>query len=226
MERVIRPAAPARAAVVGELRLCAGTLVVEQPDQVLLDYLDVRNGYAYPAYDRLETNGSAELVDGDLLAPALIGVHIDEGRFALLREMLPALEAVADLPAVPLQDADEDHVLCVAGLFGILDEPRYAGRGVRGTVVSKVLHRKRPDLIPLYDSRIFEAYTAPGVIPRSPHHSWQQFMDMLCTQMRDDLQAEAAAFDELERLAAAEGTPVSQLRILDILVWRTADTWQ
>jgi hypothetical protein len=50
VERVIRPAAPgARAAAVGELRLCAGTLAVEHPDQVLLDYLDVRNGYAYPA---------------------------------------------------------------------------------------------------------------------------------------------------------------------------------
>ena len=61
-----------------------------------------------------------------------------------------------------LEDADDDHVMCVAGLFGILDEPRYAGRGVRGTIVSKVLHRKRPDLVPIYDSRIFEAYTAPG----------------------------------------------------------------
>jgi hypothetical protein len=30
------------------LRLCAGTLVVEHPDQVLLDYVDVRNGYAFP----------------------------------------------------------------------------------------------------------------------------------------------------------------------------------
>jgi hypothetical protein len=207
------------------LRLCAGTLVVEHPDQVLLDYLDVRNGYAYPAYDRLVTNGSPELVDGDLLAPLLIGAHLDGGRFSLLREMMPALEAVADLPTVPLESADEDHVMCVAGLFGILDEPRYAGKGIRGTIVSKVLHRKRPDLVPLYDSRIFEAYTAPGAIPRSPHLSWQQFMAMLCTQMRDDLQAEAAAFAELERLAAEQDTPVTPLRILDILVWRTADTW-
>ena len=199
--------------------------MVEHPDQVLLDYLDVRNGYAYPAYDRLVTNGSAELVDGDLLAPALIGVHIDAGRFSLLREMLPALEAVADLPAVPLHDADEDHVLCVAGLFGILDEPRYAGRGVRGTVVSKVLHRKRPDLVPLYDSRIFEAYTAPGALPRSTDRAWADFIADLCRQMRDDLQAESAAFDALEQLAADEGHPVTRLRILDILVWRTADLW-
>jgi hypothetical protein len=226
VERVIRPAAPgARAAAVSELRLCAGTLVVEHPDQVLLDYLDVRNGYAYPAYDRLVTNGSAELVDGDLLAPALIGVHIDAGRFLLLQEMLPALEAVADLPAVPLHEADEDHVLCVAGLFGILDEPRYSGRGVRGTVVSKVLHRKRPDLVPLYDSRIFEAYTAPGALPRSTDRAWADFIADLCRQMRDDLQSEAEAFDALEELAAQEGHPLTRLRILDILVWRTADLW-
>ena len=199
--------------------------MVEHPDQVLLDYLDVRNGYAYPAYDRLITNGTAELVDGDLLAPALIGVHIDAGRFSLLREMLPALEAVADLPHVPLHEADEDHVLCVAGLFGILDEPRYAGRGVRGTVVSKVLHRKRPDLVPLYDSRIFEAYTAPGALPRSTDRAWADFIADLCRQMRDDLQAESEAFDALEQLAAEEGSPVTRLRILDILVWRTADLW-
>ena len=225
-ERVIRPATR-QAEVTGmpAMHLCAGTLQVEHPDQVLLDYLDVRNSYAYPAYDTLETNSSTSLVDGDLLAPMLLGAHVDASRFALLREMLPALEAVADLPEVLLQDADDDHVLCVAGLFGILDEPRYAGRGIRGTIVSKVLHRKRPELVPLYDSRIFEAYTAPGAIPRSTDHAWQQFMALLCTQMRDDLQAEAAAFTALEELAAAEGTPVTQLRILDILVWRTADAW-
>ena len=207
------------------MRLCAGTLTVDHPDQVLLDYLDVRNGYAYPSYDRLVTNGSAELVDGDLLAPALMGAHVDTGRFSLLREMLPALEAVADLPAVALQDADDDHVLCVAGLFGILDEPRYAGRGIRGTIVSKVLHRKRPDLVPIYDSRIFEAYTAPGGIPRTTDRSWQDFMELLCMQMREDLQTEAEAFTALQQLAADEGHTVTQLRILDILVWRTADVW-
>lgn len=228
--RVIRPASVGGATavaepVIPEMRLCAGTLVVEHPDQLLLDYLDVRNGYAYPAYDNLVTNGSSRLVDGDLLAPLLLGAHLDPGRFSLLREMLPALEAVADLPPVAMQDADEDHVMCVAGLFGILDEPRYSGSGIRGTVVSKVLHRKRPDLVPLYDSRIFEAYTAPGAIPGGTDRPWQQFMALLCTQMRDDLNAEVDAFAALEELAAGEGSPVTRLRILDILVWRAAEAW-
>ncbi len=207
------------------LKLCAGTLLVEHPDDVLLDYVDVRNGWSYPAYDMLETNGSATLVDGDLLAPTLMGVHVDGGRFSLLREMMPWLAAVAELPAVALEDADDDHVLCVAGLFGILDEPRYAGRGVRGTIVSKVLHRKRPDLVPIYDSRIFEAYTAPGVISRY-ERSWQDFIALLCGQMREDLRAEAEAFGELQEAAADAGAELTRLRILDILVWRTAGSWQ
>ena len=37
------------------IKLCAGTLEVEHPDDVLLDYVDVRNGYSYPAYDLLTT---------------------------------------------------------------------------------------------------------------------------------------------------------------------------
>ncbi len=207
------------------LRLCAGTLEVEHPDQVLLDYLDVRNGYAYPSYDRLVTNGAATLVDADLLAPALIGAEVDRGRFSLLREMLPALGGIGSLPAVPLEEASDELVEQVADLFAVLDQAPYAGKGVRGTIISKVLHRKRPDLVPLYDSRIFESYTAPGCIERSVHRTWREFMALLCGQMREDLQAESAGFDELVVVAGDSGALLTRLRILDILVWRTADAW-
>jgi hypothetical protein len=211
------------------LTLCAGTLQVDHPDQVLLDYLDVRNGYAYPAYDRLVTNGSATLVDGDLLAPSLIGAEVDRGRFLLLREMLPELSAVVELPPVRIEEASDDVLAQVAGLFAVLDRAPYAGKGVqsgiRGTILSKVLHRKRPDLVPLYDSRIFESYTAPGALERSTHRTWREFMALLCGQMRADLQAESEAFDELVGVAGDAGALLTRLRILDILVWRTADSW-
>ncbi len=116
---------------VDSVRLCAGSLLVEQPEELLLDYLDVRNGYAYPSYDRLVTNGSAELVDGDLLAPALIGTEVDRGRFRLLRELMPRLAGVADVPSVGLDEADDPVVERVAELFAVLDEAPYAGRGRR-----------------------------------------------------------------------------------------------
>ena len=207
------------------LRLCAGTLVVEHPDQVLLDHLDPRNGYAVTAYDRLVTNGSAVLVDGDLLAPNLIGTEVDRDRFLLLRELVPRLAGVADLPPVGLHEADDAAVDAVAELFAVLDEAPYAGRGVRGTILSKVLHRKRSDLVPLYDSRIFESYTAPGAVERSAHRSWRDSMTLLLRQMRADLQAETAAFDELVAVTAGAGQPLTRLRVLDVLVWRAAEAW-
>lgn len=207
------------------LHLCAGTLEVEHPDQVLLDQLDVRNGYALPAYDQLVTNGSAVLVDGDLLAPNLIGTEVDRGRFLLLRELMPHLKGIADLPPVALHDADDDVIEAVAQLFAVLDEAPYAGKGVRGTIISKVLHRKRPDLVPLYDSRIFESYTAPGAIERSAHRSWRESMTLLLSQMRADLQNEEKAFTELVGVASGAGVGLTRLRILDVLVWRTAEAW-
>ena len=209
--------------------LCGGTLQVDHPDAVLLDYVDVRNGFAYPSYDRLETNGQTSLVDADLLAPNLIGAEVDRGRFALLREMLPDLAGISRLPDTPMETASDADLEQVADLFAVLDRPPYAGTGshspVRGTILSKVLHRKRPDLVPLYDSRIFESYTAPGAIPRSAHRTWREFMLVLCQQMRADLQGEQAAFTHLQEQAADAGAVVSPLRILDILVWRTADAW-
>ncbi len=208
------------------VRLCAGTLEVEHPDQLLLDYLDARNGYAFTAYDGLVTNGSAELVDGDLLAPNLIGTEVDRDRFLLLRELMPRIAGVAELPGVALQDASDGEIAEVAALFAVLDDAPYAGRGgVRGTILSKVLHRKRPDLVPLYDSRIFESYTAPGAIERVAHRSWRASMTLLLQQMRDDLQREAAAFDELDAVASGAGARLTRLRVLDVLVWRTAEAW-
>lgn len=207
------------------VELCRGTLQVEHPDQVLLDHLDVRNGYAYPAYDRLVTNGGPVLVDGDLLAPNLIGAEVDRARFLLLRELMPRIAGVADLPPVALQDAGDEVLREVAALFAVLDDAPYAGRGVRGTILSKVLHRKRPDLVPLYDSRIFESYTAPGVIERSMGRSWRESITLLLEQMRADLQAEATAFAELVALTEDLEAPLTRLRVLDVLVWRTAEAW-
>ena len=132
---------------------------------------------------------------------------------------------MADLPPVALQDADDAVVAQVADLFAVLDRAPYAGKGVRGTIISKVLHRKRPDLVPLYDSRIFESYTAPGALPRAHDRGWQDFMGALLQQMREDLRAEAAAFDALEKLGIEAGAPMTRLRALDVLVWRTADAW-
>ena len=206
------------------LHLCAGTLVVDDPDELMETYLDPAGGYAYPAYDELVTNSAPTLVDGDLLAPSLLGAHVDLARFQLLRTMLPDLSAgLAALPPTALADTDDEGIALVARCFADLDHPRYSGHGVRGTILSKVLHRKRPDLVPLYDSRIWTAYTAPGAVVRSGKRSWVDFMTLLCAQMRADLQAESAEFARLVGVAAESGATLTPLRLLDILVWMSSE---
>lgn len=206
------------------MQLCGGTLMVEEPEDLLLAYVEPDGAYAYPAYDTLVTNGSAELVDGDLLAPSLLGAHVDYARFVLLKRMLPSIcDAMAALPPTPLEETDDAGIAAVARCFAVLDEPIYTRAGARGTIVSKVLHRKRPDLIPLYDSRIWTAYTVSGAIGRGSHRPWVEVMQALCHSMRADLRHNAAEFAALRKAAAAHGADVTPLRILDILVWMSSE---
>ena len=206
------------------MQLCGGTLHVEDPEDLLLAYVEPDGAYAFPAYDELVTNGTADLVDGDLLAPSLLEAHVDYARFVMLKRMLPALQrGMAELPGTALQDTDDAGIARVARCFSVLDEPVFAGKGVRGTIVSKVLHRKRPDLIPLYDSRIWTAYTATGAVPRSTRRSWVEFMQLLCHAMQNDIRHNRAEFDALQKAASDNGARLTLLRILDILVWMSSE---
>jgi len=203
-----------------DMKLCGGTLVVDEPQECLLDYVNPTSGYAFANYDTLVTNGSPLLVDGDLLAPSLLDAPVDSARFSVLHRMYPTLrDRLAALPGVALEDADDAAIRAVAGCFDLLDDRVYERQGVRGTIVSKVLHRKRPDLVPLYDSRIFAAHTAPGAIPRSSDRTWVDFMVLFCRQLRDDIRGNHAEFLALQEAAADTGATVTLLRIHDILVW-------
>jgi hypothetical protein len=208
----------------GDMQLCGGTLHVEEPEDLLLAYVEPDGAYAYPAYDTLVTNGGPELVDGDLLAPSLLGAHVDYARFVLLKRMLPSLrEGLAGLPDTPLEDTDDAGVVAVARCFAALDEVRFSRAGARGTIVSKVLHRKRPDLVPLYDSRIWTAYTVSGAIGRGSHRPWVEVMQALCHAMRSDLANNRAEFVTLQKAAAGQGAELTLLRILDVLVWMSSE---
>ncbi len=209
------------------LLLCGGALEVPDAEAILLEYVDPASDTSYPAYDRLVTNGSDQLVDADLLAPGLLQAPVDRSRFRVLSGMLPALQRVGSLPKVALQDAGDDDIAAVAQLFDVLDNDLYRRGGVRGTIVAKVLHRKRPDLVPLYDSRIFAAYTVAAVERAGERdRSWVSVMDELCRSMRSDLQEQADAFERLSAVARDAGAELTWLRILDIVVWRSAADWQ
>jgi hypothetical protein len=179
--------------------------------------------FAYPSYDDYATNGDANrLCDGDLLAPVLLNVDVPIEAFAGLRAIRKELEAA--LVVVPrnvdIIAASNDAIELVGNLYSILDSEELRPRLVQGVTLAKVLHRKRPDLIPLYDQnvdRVYRGEDAP-ILP-AKDRSWVEFMRLLAEAMRNDLNSRLEVWDELTRLAPADGPRVSRLRALDIVAW-------
>ncbi len=205
-----------------ELRL--GGLVVRRQDALAhaTSYLTRGHGWAYPWYDGFDAQHAAgPLVDADLLAPLLLNVNrISISTYAALQAVLPRLQAALDniSPALSLADANPDQVADVGELFAVLDDPGVPG--ARGTVLSKMLHRKRPALIPLYDEQVRRVYQdspdAP-VPPAADPRPWQEFWALFSLAVQADLQRELPFWQQIAALAPRP--PITPLRALDIVAW-------
>lgn len=185
-------------------------------------YLTRGTGWSYPSYDGFDaTRSTGPLNDADLLAPVLLNV----GRTYSI-ELYEALQAASArlntlIDQIPvsarLAEATEDELTIIGDLFASLDG---AGiRGARGTVLAKVLHRKRPGFIPLYDNQVHRVYVGPKPFPiqRARTRSWREFMIEFSRAVRDDLQAEADFWSQV--VALAVDPPITDLRALDIVAW-------
>jgi hypothetical protein len=103
----------------------------------------------------------------------------------------------------------------LARLCGILDD--YKANPVSLTKLSKILHRKRPELIPLYDENIRVCYTRIGMIPHAKDRSWEDFSKLLLPAIQHDL---VRQMDKWREIAALAPNPaISPLRALDIIRW-------
>lgn len=184
-------------------------------------YLTDGHGWAYPSYDGYDVGRAAgPLVDTDLLAPLLLNVNrISIRTYERLIEALPQLQDGLDrIPTDwPLADAGAEDLDRLGVLFGVLDG---AGiKGVRATTLSKLLHRKRPGFIPLWDQNVRRVYIGEADLQIRPvkGRSWQQLMPIFATKVQDDLKRESAFWDQIVSLAP--GPAITPLRALDIVAW-------
>ena len=209
------------------LILARGTREVFDPTSLVEDYLDVvrprRRRFSWPFYDSLVTNGRSDvLVTGDYLAPALLGARVNADVMAgLVSLQQPLQEALAGLPPVEhLSDATDADCDVVAGLWAVLDREHVETADIKPSLVAKVLHRKRPGLIPVWDSRVFTFYRDAGcVLVSRGEHCWEDYLRQLTLAIREDLRANPDAFAELTAVAPSDGPALTPLRALDIVVW-------
>ena len=180
-------------------------------------YLDPASARAFAAYD---VQGDPHvLLPADILAPALLDAPVrgreviamqqPEGNYRVLWNALQAVLTHTDPDGDPFEEQD---LSAQSGAWSLVCAALVASDsapGLKASKVTKILHRKRPGLVPIFDSRVTAFY---GVSVRTPWHLWPL--------LKQDVLAHRPW---LESLGAGHRTPdgraVSVLRVLDMAVW-------
>ncbi len=191
--------------------------------QSLLDaYLDPANNYAWPLYDL--DGAPDDLVGADLTAPALLSYPVD-GKYlnqmgqrgTSYRRLVEQMRLVLEADDQSFLDLDRSRVTDLADrtrgdetaddgfgrlvrCFDLVAECP----GLTSVFVTKVLHRKRPQLVPINDSRVRGFYDV--------EHNYAQ----LFAAIHHDATLNA---DLVSRLSQSVEPHLPRLRALDIVVW-------
>ena len=183
----------------------------------LSDYTDPEGNRAFAAYDRL--GSPLQLDPVDFLAPAIlqapvrgeyiIRMYRAEGPYRRLRE---ALEAVITDQAAATARFEAQDLGGTSGPWGLVRSALRASEatpGIKASIVTKILHRKRPRLVPIFDSKVAQFYGTP---PTKPWDLWPA--------LQGDVRDNGTWLDELaEDISTPDGRPISRLRTLDIVIW-------
>lgn len=176
------------------------------------DYLVNNPGRSsYPAYDAYPGSDTDEIAQQDLLAIVLLNVSDKPvpTYYALetLIEPLNALLASPDIKGT-LEDASEATLDAVAKLFSVLDKDR--PKGIRMAKVAKVVARKRPGLIPVFDRYIGFCYTGCSTGPVRPvdGRTWEGYSRAWLEAVQEDMVTQLPQWQALA--AIAPGPEISE----------------
>jgi hypothetical protein len=87
--------------------------------------------------------------------------------------------------------------------------------------MTKALHRKRPALIPMLDS-VVQEYLAMDLPQTGSSASFGERATALVRSYKQDLDRNRSALHEVQLALAARGYQLTEVRILDLLIWSVA----
>ena len=188
------------------------------------DTADPKKPFGYPWYDTYDTGWSDLLVDGDLLAPGLLNVQVSIAAYASLKRAAREINEVLSNIALGTSLLMTADLTPLGQLFAVLDEDKPFDVG--GTTLAKVLHRKRPDFIPLYDREVGKCFLeesangAPPTIHQNRNRTWSDFIQIYAAAIKSNI---LAARDDWETVQAANAGshPIGLLRTFDIVAWNS-----
>lgn len=203
------------------LRVGGATVDFDEAKSWAWTYLNERPGTsAYPAYDGYPGFPEDSVEPQDLLAVVLLNVSNNPVPvYYSLESLMPSINERLHEPAMvgDLASADSSTLEAIVRLFGVLEAT--PTKYVRLTTLSKVLHRKRPNLIPLFDDNIGWCYSecAGAPVPFEDGRSRAGYRAAWLKALQGDLANQLPHWEEIAALAP--GPKITPLRALDIIGW-------
>jgi hypothetical protein len=172
--------------------------------------------WAYRYFDAIDDPCRDALSPTDVIVTSALHPGLKQSDLAWFWEHgREVTQLLNELPRdLPLAEASPDLVSRLQEL-----PERFAGAEVELSLLSKVLHRKRPALVPMLDRAILDRYR--GKLPARGAQAWPAMVPLI----REDLQQPGnVAFlaAAAESLARELGFVPPALRLLDIAVWMDA----
>jgi hypothetical protein len=183
-----------------------GGLEIEDPLDVALRFVE-----AYPGYDSRDSRPSS-FDESDLRHANRGGARISAAEIAAILERRGQIERALRSIAPDASLAEESIPWrSLTRLFDAFADIS----GIGFSKMTKGLHPKRPALIPLLDS-VVQAYLAAADEPAS----FGERATTLVASYKHDLDRNLAALRQVQRALVSRGYgPLSEVRILDVLVW-------
>jgi hypothetical protein len=205
------------ASSIGSLRRCAR--------RHLAEYTDPKGERAFATYDRL--GDPDRLSPLDCLGPVLLSVRLTNRQVIPLfqptgqgADLLAAMQAVLDHPNSGTTDFLTVDRTLPGTAWAAVEEALTAARAharvkwVKEVAITKILHRKRPNLVPIFDGRVYSFYR--GHLPRQGPAAARELFD----DLQPDLAANRGWLADLARsVRTPDDRPLSVLRAADIILW-------
>ena len=207
-------------------------LTIPNRRQLLGEYIDPTSRYAWPMYD--EDFAPDNMSGVDLAAPALLSYPLpvqclrEMGRTRVVTPYETLVKRMRAFLATPgpttFIDLTTSQVSTLAtrtrgapvqgfrwsAFIQCLDAVQNTCPTLTSVAVTKILHRKRPDLVPLNDDRLRTFYGADNRYAPLFKAIWDDLQ-------RPQVQRELRTW--IDGVQTPSGRPLTMLRALDIIVW-------
>jgi hypothetical protein len=182
---------------------------------IVREYCD-EDCYAYLYFDSIDTGTEPNDIEpADIWIANNLNGRIQLGEFAAISGRADSRrdEIRAALSATPLAaqlwNADEPTLRNAGILFDMLCGPR-----AQGSRMTKILHKKRPEMFPILDARVRPLFES--VIPSVRGRSWEEYFVELGRVLGPWIVRNAEVLDT----ARKPYDRLTRLRAYDICLWR------